>query len=233
MVSTTHNEVERERLRAIGAAALLAQLVTVYLLVVRAIAPATETNWAHADPILAIAPRAVSLWLVPILAVVAAIAWLRISAPRAADLRRGLRHAAIGVAVAGAMVGLLRLLSGETLPSFVPAEENAAPGYLLSMTAGFAEEVLFRFAMLPVLYLLLARRLARPAAIAFAAVATGLAFALLHDAGPGSFDAGYFVTRLLIPGTAMSVLFLAVSPSLLVAAHCSAHILMPALFVGG
>ena len=72
------------------------------------------------------------------------------------------------------------------------------------MTAGYAEEVLFRLALLPVLYLALARRLTRPVAIAIAAILTGLAFALLHDAGPGAFELRYFITRVLIPGAAMS-----------------------------
>lgn len=227
----SQREQRIDQLRAIAAAAVLAQVFTLYVLALAAVAPPTEAHWARVDPILAIAPRDVSRWLVPALAVIAAAAWWRLAQPRGRELRRAATHAALGLVAAGAVLGLLRAVSGPTLPSFVPAEESAGPGYLLSMTAGFGEEVLFRFALLPALYLALARRLTRPAAIATASVLVGLAFALLHEAGPGAFDAGYFATRVVIPGAAMSAAFLAISPAFVVTAHGAAHILIPALFV--
>ena len=226
----THQEQHIDRLRAIAAAAVLAQAFTVYLFAMRSVAPPSEGNWARVDPILAIGSRGLALWLVPALGMVAAALWWRLAQPRARELGRAFRHALIGVAAAGAAVGLLRLIAGPSMPSFIPAEESAGPGYLLSMTAGYGEEVVFRFALLPVLYLALSRRLTRPAAIAAAALVTGLAFALLHELGPGSFDAQYFATRVVFPGVVMSVAFLAISPAFLVAAHCAAHIFIPALF---
>lgn len=231
MTVATQREVQIDRLRQIAAAAILAQIFTVYVLVLRAAAPPTDAEWARADPILAIAPRALSLWLVPALGVLAAGVWWRLAEPRVREMRRGLRDAAIGALVAAAAVGLLRLVAGPHIPSFIPSEESAGPGYLLSMSAGYGEELLFRLALLPLLYLLLARRLTRPAAIGLAAVLTGLGFALLHQAGPGAFDAQFFATRFLVPGLAMSVAFFAISPAFLVTAHCAAHLLIPALFV--
>ncbi len=231
MTFATQREVQTDRLRQIAAAAILAQIFTVYVLVLRAAAPPTDAAWAHADPILTIAPRSLSLWLVPVLGALAAAVWWRLAQPRAREMRRGLRDALLGALAAAAAVGLLRLLAGPDLPSFIPREESSGPGYLLSMSAGYGEELLFRLALLPLLYVLLARRLTRPAAIMLAAVLTGLGFAWLHQAGPGGFDAQFFATRFLVPGVAMSVAFLAISPAFLVTAHCAAHLLIPALFV--
>ncbi len=230
MTLSTQREAQIDRLRAIAAAALVAQSFTIYVVVLRAAAPPSEAAWAHADPILRIASRAVSLWLVPLLGVAAAAVWWRVAEPRARELRRALRDALLGVLAAAAAVGALRLLAGPALPSFIPAEESAGPGYLLSMSAGYGEEILFRLLLLPLLYVVLSRRLTRPAAIAVSALVTGLAFALLHEAGPGAFDAHYFATRFLVPGVAMSVVFLAISPTFLLTAHCAAHVLIPALF---
>ena len=40
----------------------------------------------------------------------------------------------------------------------------------------------------------------------------------------------HFLTRLLIPGCAFSLAALLVSPAFVVTAHCTAHLLIPALF---
>ena len=77
----------------------------------------------------------------------------------------------------------------------------------------------------------LARRLPAWAAGAIAAVVTGLAFALLHDAGPGTFDGSHFLTRVLFPGVTMSLAWLLISPSFVVAAHAAAHLAIPMFFL--
>jgi hypothetical protein len=203
-----------------GAAALL-QPFTVYLLVLRIIAPASESHWAHADPILLLLPRALTLALVPALGVTAAVLWLSRVRPR---LRLG--EAALGVAAGCLLVLVLRAFAGARLPAFIPPEESAGPGFLLNMTAGYAEEVLFRLALLPLAWLGLRRlRLPRAAAALTAAALTGLAFALFHDAAWSSL----FVTRFLLPGFAFSLVAL-FRPTFLVCAHCAAHVLIPALF---
>jgi membrane protease YdiL (CAAX protease family) len=100
------------------------------------------------------------------------------------------------------------------------------------MTAGYGEEILFRLALLPALYLLLLRARATPnIAAASSVIATGLAFAVLHQVGSGASPPAYFATRFLFPGCVMSIVFLRVSPTFIVVAHCTAHLLMPVLFV--
>lgn len=215
----------------VAAATIIAQVFVVYLAVLQVVAPAQASHWAHADPILLILSPEVTLALVPALSVLLALTWWRWAKPDKATLRRALWHAAAGLAAGLVAIGLLRLVTGPVLPTFIPAEESAKPGFLLSMTAGYGEEVILRMALLPALLFGLARRLSRPAIITIAVVATGLAFALLHEPGQEAFNAQYFITRVLVPGCAMSLAFIYISPAFLIVAHASAHLLIPALFV--
>jgi hypothetical protein len=204
--------VIRQHRADFAAAAVIAQPFTAYLIVMRFLRPPTADEWSHADPFLRFFP----LWLIPALGVVSAVVWIRLAKPA---IRRGLKHAVFGVLVAAALCGLLRAIYGPHLPHFIPPEESAAPGLLLNMSAGYAEEIIFRIALLPAL-LIYAKR------IPIAILVTGLAFALAHSV---HLDV-HFATRFLIPGCAFSLAALLVSPSFLVTAHCTAHVLIPLLF---
>lgn len=211
-----------------AAGALVLQPFTLYLVILGAVVDPTPFQWERADPILKLGPL-VDLWRwIPLSGVVVAGVWTLAGRPSGAALRCAVRHALLGIAAALGLVGTLRVLGGPTLPSFIPAEENADPGPLLSMSAGYLEEVLFRLVVLPLALLALSprRRRARGAAV----VLTGLAFAVLHQLGPGPSPAAYFVTRFLVPGCAMSAGALLVSPGFVVAGHCAAHLLLPHLF---
>lgn len=212
------------------AGAIVGQGFALYLVVIGITSSPTEAQWAEADPILRILPRTISIWIVPVLSV--SFAWLswRVvkSSPRA--LRRAAVHGALGFLFGLAAVGALRLAVGPTLPPFIPTEESARPGFQLSMTAGYAEEVIFRFALLPALFFGLRRHMREYAAAIVAALATGLAFALLHEAGADTFEMRYFVTRTIIPGAVMSLGYLYVSPAFAIVGHSSAHLLIPAMF---
>jgi hypothetical protein len=219
--------------RDVAAAALAMQPFTLYLLVVRAVAPATEVEWAHADPLLLLLPAAASLAVVPVLGVAAAAAWVAFARrvgppwPRADAWR-----AAVGGAVVACVGTLgLRAVFGPHLPSFIPPEESGAPGLLLNMTAGYSEEALFRLSLLAPIFLALAPRIGRGRAVAVSAIVTGLAFAALHQLGASAWAPELFVTRFVIPGVAMSLVFLMVRPAFLVVLHCTAHVLIPLLFV--
>jgi membrane protease YdiL (CAAX protease family) len=125
---------------------------------------------------------------------------------------------------------VLRLAAGPSLPSFIPAAESSAPGFLLSMTAGYSEELGCRLVIMPLAFFALRERLGSRLAAASAVLVTGRAFALWHAAGEPDPSSTYFLTRLIIPGCAMSLVWL-VSPSAIVCGHCAAHLLIPALFV--
>ena len=201
--------VVRQQRGDFTAAAIVAQPFTVYLIVLLVLhAPRGEP----ADPILRFLP----LWLIPALGAATCGVWWWIARPK---MKRAVKHAVIGVAVAAAICGLLRGIYGPHLPKFIPPEESAGPGFLLNMSAGYAEEIIFRLILLPVFLIYLRR-------IPIAILLTGLAFALSHGI---ALDA-HFATRLLIPGCAFSLAAIMVSPAFIVAAHCSAHILIPLLF---
>jgi hypothetical protein len=199
-----------------AAAAVLAQPFGAYLILMRLWAPPNAEQWRHADPILRFLP----LWLIVALGVVTCAAWLRFARPR---FGRSLGHAILGVLVAAAIAGALRGVYGPRLPTFVPPEESAAPGFLLNMSAGYAEEVIFRLALLPALLITL-RRI--PLGTLVAVCLTGLAFALAHGI---TLDA-HFATRFLIPGCMFSLAAMLVGPAFVVTAHCVAHVLIPLLF---
>ena len=208
--------VIRQHKADFAAAAVVALPFAAYLVVMRFVRPPTAEEWAHADPILRFLP----LWLIPALGVTSALVWIRLAKPA---LGRALRHALFGVLVAAGLCGLLRAIYGHHLPHFIPPEESAAPGVLLNMSAGYAEEIIFRIALLPALLIGLRRV---PLGILLAVALSGLAFALAHSVHLDS----HFATRFLIPGCAFSLAALLVSPAFLVTAHCTAHILIPLLF---
>jgi hypothetical protein len=134
------------------------------------------------------------------------------------------------VAVAWLIVGGLRLAWGPHIPSFVPPEESAAPGFLLNMAAGYGEETVFRLLLLPVAFFALASRVPRPVAVVAATTLVGVGFALIHEPGSLVFAPRLFMARLLLPGCAMSVASLYRGPAFIVVAHCMAHVAIPLVF---
>lgn len=216
---------------SVASAALIAQVFTLYLLVLLVARPATDAEWARADPILVILPRVATLVLVPLTGVVAALVWVRRATPREAVLRLAGRQALLGAFVAILIAGLERAIVGPHLPSFVPPEESAGPGMLLSEAAGYAEEVIFRLGVLPLAFGALSRRLSPTPAALTAALVVGLSFAFLHAAGSPDWSWPYFATRVIFPGVVMSLAALAISPSFVLGAHCTAHVVIPFLFV--
>ena len=216
--------------RDVASAAILTLPFAIYLLALAAVAPPTELNWRAADPILTMLARGTTLWMTPAMSLAAATFWWRQAKPGADDLRAGVRDAAIGAASAAAMVLTLRLLFGPALPWFIPPEESSAPGFLLSMTAGLLEEVSCRLGVMPALYFALRGRLSENVRALVAVASTGVFFAAWHAAGDSGFSATFFATRFLVPGCAMSAVWLW-SPSAVVTGHCTAHLLIPALFV--
>lgn len=214
-----------------AAAALLVQPFTIYLAVVVLALPPTADHWSHADPVLTLVPGRLAPLLVPVAgAVLGALAW-RWWRPSAAVLRRAGWHALAGAVFASLAVGALRAAVGPVLPTFIPAEESAAPGVCLSMVAGYAEELVCRLIVLAAAWhALMAHRAPRVPAIAVAALASGLVFAVLHALGEREPSATYFVTRLVVPGTAFAVAALVLHPSFVVVGHCTAHVFIPLLF---
>ena len=215
-----------------AAASVVTLPFAVYLLVARFVVAPTDDNWSRADPILRLLPRGAATWVVPLVGILAAAAWCWSARPPVEKIRAVLREVALGVLVACGIGGTLRVAGGPRAPPFVPPEESAGPGLLLNMAAGYGEEVLFRLVLLPLLFLALASRVPRPVAVAVAVLATGLAFTLLHEPASASWSPTLFTTRFLLPGCAMSMAALLRSPSFIVAAHCTAHLVVPLAFTG-
>lgn len=221
----------------VSAAALLTLPWCLVVAVLAVIRPASPAEWQAADPILNVLPHAVTTWGVPLLGLVVAGLWFRRARPSAADMRWSLIRAAAGVVSAGLIVGAVRWFAGPTPPPFTPTEETAAPGWLLGMTAGVGEELVFRLLLVPFLFWALEKKLPKMPAIFLTALITGLVLTGTHALAPDLLVGGsppvWHLSRLLLPGMLMSFAFLRLGPSFLVTAHCAAHIWLPVIFAGG
>lgn len=197
--------------------------------------PATEAQLAASDPLVQLVESSAAAWVIVPFGLAVTLAWAarRRRTPREEAFRDGGVWALIGALVAASVALLLYAVFGDTLPSFIPPEESAGPGLTLGVAAGYLEEVVFRLLLLPLVYLTARRWLSPwPSAIG-ASVLTGLLFALSHELGPagGGWELGYLATRALFPGVVMSLAFLRISPSFVVVAHLTGHLVIPVLFV--
>lgn len=219
-----------DRIAAAAVVLLFGVLVSIALLVT---SPPTAAQFSAADPLLHFLQPAAGYWTAALVAAVVGAAWLLVGGTSRGALREAAIFGLAGAFAGLAMTLLIRVLQGGTLPAFIPSEESSAPGMALGFSAGLVEEALFRLGTLPLVYFALYRRTGALAAAIVACVATGLAFALSHEAGQAaaSFDAAHFLTRAIIPGIAMSVVAVVVHPAFMVAAHCAAHIGIALLFV--
>jgi len=192
----------------------------------------TDAHWLHADPILTIFPKAGTLWGIPILSVILVFIWRSLNPPQPQAISSSLKFAFSGAVTVIVALLAIRLVVGERLPTFVPPEESAKPGYLLGMSAGLAEELIFRLSLMPLLFVALRKRLGFRGSAFIAIIVTALCFALLHEAGDGAgpFMLQHFLTRFMIPGVIMGLAVFYVSPIFVVALHCTAHIMIPLLF---
>lgn len=219
-----------EPARTAAAAAWLCWYALLFALLALLLPPDSAQR-AAADPLLQIMLPPLAPCLLALLPVGVALCWWRRARPDVAELRLGLRWTLFGALAGLAATGAIRLLHGDTLPAFVPPEESAAPGIVLGVGAGLVEESLFRLLVLPLAFFALRQRCGSWLAAALACFITGLLFALSHEPGSATFDAVHFVTRLVIPGMAMSAVALLLHPAFMVSAHVSAHVLIALLFV--
>lgn len=206
-----------------GFVALMLLLVTV----------PTEENWIHADPILKIFPKAITLWGIPALSLLLFFVWKSLKPIQPPAMASALKFALAGSASAIVALLALRLGVGEHLPAFVPPEESAKPGYLLGISTGVAEELMTRLVLTPLLFVVLRKWFGFHWSALFTIVVAALSFALWHEVGSGAeaFVLQHFVTRFMVPGIVMGLVVFYISPVFLVALHCSAHIMIPLLFV--
>ncbi len=216
-----------------SASACVALLFGAYTLVLLLVTTPTETNWLHADPVMKIFPRALTLWGIPVLSVLLFFFWnaLKPLQPKAALSL--VKFALSGSAVSIIALVTLRLMAGEQLPAFVPPEESLKPGYLLGMSAGLVEELVMRLVLTPLLFVAFRKRMGFHGAVIAAIVVAALCFVLWHEAGSGgqALVFQHAVTRFIVPGVIMGLAVFYVSPVFLVALHCTTHVMIPLLFV--
>lgn len=216
-----------------SASAYVALPFAFYSLILLMVTTPTAANWLYADPILKIFPKAVTLWGIPILSISLFLFWRSLKPLQPQAVLSSLKFAVSGSATAIVALLVMRLMAGEHLPAVVPPEESVKPGYLLGMSAGLAEELIMRLGLTPLVFVILRRRLGFHWSALVTIVVAALSFALWHEAGSGAepFMLQHFVTRFMIPGVMMGLLVFYVSPIFVVALHCTAHIMIPLLFV--
>jgi hypothetical protein len=210
--------------RDAAAGALVLQPFALLLVVLAFVAPPGGAQRIAADPVVWLPPGWMGALGAPLVAAAVGVGWWIVAGqPRLT--RRDRRRVAGALAIVVVGLPLARLLLGPTLPGFIPPEEGARPGMFLGLSAGVLEEALVRLLALPMLL----RTFRTQAA---AVVASGIAFAMLHELGPGAraVDATHFFVRAVVPGAGMSALAVTAGYPFVVALHCGAHVLLPLLF---
>lgn len=211
----------------------VALLFGFYTLLLLLVTTPSEANWVHADPVLKVFPRTVTLWGIPLLAILLFFVWKSLKPVQPQAFFSPLKFALSGSATAIVVLLAMRLGGGEHLPAFVPPEESVKPGYLLGMSAGLAEELVTRLSLTPLVFVALRKRLGFHCSALITIFVAALGFALWHEAGSGAeaFVLEHFATRFMVPGVIMGLAAFYISPVFLVALHCTAHIMIPLLFV--
>ncbi len=204
-----------------------------YTLILLLVTTPTETNWLHADPVMKIFPKAITLWGIPVLSILLFFFWKSLKPLQPQAISSSVKTALSGSAVSIIVLLALRLLAGEQLPAFIPPEESFKPGYLLGMSTGLVEELAMRLALTPLLFVVLRKRMGFHGSVLTTVVIAALTFVLWHEAGSGAegFVLQHAVTRFMVPGVIMGLAVFYISPIFLVALHCTTHIMIPLLFV--
>jgi len=216
-----------------SASSYVALLFGFYTLILLLVTTPTAANWFNADPVMKVFPKALTLWGIPILSILLFFIWRFLTTLQSQAISLSWKFALSGSATALVALLAMRLVAGEDLPTFVPPEESVKPGYLLGMSAGLAEELIIRLILTPLLFVVLRKRLGFHWSALTTIIIAALSFALWHEAGSGAeaFMLQHFVTRFMIPGVIMSSMVFCISPIFVVSLHCTAHIMIPLLFV--
>ncbi len=193
----------------------------------------TEAHWLYADPILKIFPKAITIWGILIFFSLLFFKWRSLKPLQPQAFFSSLKHILSGILVVALVLIIMRLITGPHMPTFIPAEESAKPGYLLGMAAGLVEELIFRLTLTPFLFFVLRKWLGLHWSVFITIIIVALSFALLHEVGSGAgpFISQHFITRFMIPGVVMGLAVFYISPIFVVTVHCAAHIMIPLLFI--
>jgi len=210
------------------------QVYTLYLIVFMFLAEASsDAQWFQADPILKIFPKQATLWSSIVLSLAMLLLWCGIQHPTKDIIFKSFKHSAYGLTAAIILILTMRLIVGPNMPTFIPPEESVKPGYLLGMSAGFSEELIFRLGLTPLIFISSLKYMQVHYAGIFTILVVALLFALLHEIGSAgeAFSAYYFMARFIVPGCIMGLAFFYISPTFIVMMHCTAHIMIPLLFL--
>jgi hypothetical protein len=233
------NDYPEKFAKNLAATIVWAQIFAIYCLILKYFRPSTDMNISWADPFIKILPIEYSVWFTLVTSIaLAAIAWVYLKTDGLIRNTPFFQFAS-GVITAIVIALVVRLLIGDTLPDFVPAEESSKPGFVFGMAAGYGEEVLFRMLLTPLFFfgaLALLRgqnyavRVVLSATLAI--LLTAVAFVVLHELGEadGQLIWKLVATRFMIPGVIMGLLCFLIGPGFTIFMHGTMHVMIPLLF---
>lgn len=192
--------------------------------------PVTPAQYENSDPLVRLLTFPAATLTTFILGLIICSFWIKIFPMQ----KNALVHAAIWTLL-GSFFSLFVLfliykINGPQLPTFIPPEESAESGLVLGLTAGMLEEILFRLLLLPLFIFLLTKKLSFNISLIIAVLLTALLFSLSHELAGDAFQMRFFVTRFIMPGVLMSIIFLKLHPAALLSGHTAAHISIAMLF---
>jgi hypothetical protein len=216
------------------------QVFAVYCLILVLTVKPTQNQIFWADPFLKVIPIDLSVWVVIISSFTVGLYCLvKLGSLEALFANTPGMQILSGVSAAMVIGLAIFAIVGDSLPDFVPAEESAKPGYLYGMAAGYGEEVLMRFTILPIVFFgimrLTSHRSPRFQGVSGAIMAItlgALAFLILHEIGETDHMIVWklVLTRLMVPCLLMGTLTFLVGPGFVVFMHATMHIVIPILF---
>ncbi len=191
--------------------------------------PASEIQYQNADPLIRLLPYPWISLITILLGAISIVFWIKIFPPDKSEIILAGKWSLLGALMTTSAVALIYFINGPEIPSFIPPEESSASGLLLGLSAGVLEEIVFRMMILPLLIYIFARKLEFRVAIVLSVLITGLLFSLSHELAGDPFQLRFFITRFIVPGLVMSVIFIKFHPSVIIIGHSVSHIAIATL----
>jgi len=192
---------------------------------------ASDKEFLNSDPLVRFFGNPATTILTLALGFVSALYWIRKFEVNQQTMKVALLWAFAGIAFSASALVAIYLVNGPVIPAFIPPEESAQSGMLLGLSAGMFEEVVLRMMVLPFLLAFLCTKFSFNIAALLSALFIGVLFTLSHELAGDPFNMRYFITRFLIPGFVMTLVFIRVHPAAMLSGHSASHILIALLFV--
>lgn len=226
-----NNQEKTQHLFQNIACASLCFIPFIFLLMLSAyLGEVSPAQYKNSDPLVRLLTYPSATIITVVLGLALSIAWIKIFPIHKNTLIKTASWTLAGSCFSFLICFLIYKINGPQLPTFIPPEESAASGLTLGLTAGMLEEIIFRLLLLPLLIFLLIKKFSFNTTLIISIFLTALFFALSHELAGDPFQFRFFMSRFLVPGIIMSLVFTKLHPAALLSGHTVAHVGIAMLF---